>query len=107
MNCSEMDKYIPLFIDDKLAGDELGEFLKHIDECSSCLEEMETSFLVKEAIVRLENGGSFDLYSELVDKIKVMKQCYSMHVTVDMIRRSILVLASLSILSLLVWMAIM
>ncbi|MCR5734253.1 MAG: zf-HC2 domain-containing protein [Lachnospiraceae bacterium] len=106
MNCNEMDKYIPLFIEDELTGDELGHFLNHIDSCKVCYDEMETSYLIKESLIRLEEGDSFDLHSELLEKIKTMKRCYFFHESIALVRRVLLILAGFSVVSLIVYLYI-
>ncbi len=71
MTCQESEQYIQEFVDDTLAGDELEAFLWHINNCKACYNEMETSYLLKEALTRLEDGTSFDLHSELKEKISL------------------------------------
>ncbi|MCR5108441.1 MAG: zf-HC2 domain-containing protein [Lachnospiraceae bacterium] len=101
IDCKHMDRYIPLFLEDKLTGDELELFLRHIDSCSYCYDEMETSYLVKEAIIRLdEEEGSYDLYSELNKKIEAMRKCCYVHEILELARRVILILSGFSVLSL-------
>jgi len=95
MNCQESEQLIQDFIDDRLAGDELEAFLYHIGRCSSCFDEMETSFLLKEALARLEDGTSFDLHSELKEKIALMEKCVRFRNRLAVVRRVVLTVAGL------------
>lgn len=65
MNCKEVEKMIPLFLEDELDTEDLREFLEHIEKCSECKEELSIQFLVSEGLSRLESGNAFDLQREL------------------------------------------
>lgn len=65
MNCKEVEKLIPLFLEDDLDTEELREFMEHIGKCSECEEELSIQFLVEEGMARLETGSVFDLQNEL------------------------------------------
>ena len=54
MQCKDAEQLIQNFINDDLTGEPLANFVRHIDHCHSCYEEMETSYLLKEALSRLE-----------------------------------------------------
>ena len=65
MDCKQVEKMIPQFLDDDLTTEELREFMEHIENCTDCKEELTIEFLVSEGLVRLENGAVFDLQKEL------------------------------------------
>ena len=65
MTCKEVEKTIPLFLEDDLDTDDLREFLEHIEQCKECEEELSIQFLVLEGLSRLEAGNVFDLKNEL------------------------------------------
>jgi hypothetical protein len=65
MDCKEFEKMIPDFINRKLDYFQLKSFIRHLDNCDSCKEELVIQFLVSEGIQRLEDGEAFDLQSEL------------------------------------------
>lgn len=69
MDCKEVKRAIPLFLADELEGKELKEFVKHLKECSDCMEETTIQFLATEGLNRLEEGTTFDLDKELKDKL--------------------------------------
>jgi hypothetical protein len=97
MTCQESEQYIQDFVDDRLTGDALEAFLWHINTCKTCFDEMETSFLLKEALARLEDGTSFDLHSELKEKISLTEQYIRWHNRGAVVRRLILTVAGLMV----------
>jgi len=97
MKCQEAEQNIQAFIDDELTGEPLANFVKHIDNCHSCYEEMETSYLLKEALSRLENGETFDLRGELQAKMNNMRECLEIHSALTLFRRSISICAGISL----------
>ncbi len=70
MNCKEIEKIIPRFIDKECSAKEEEMILEHIAHCSECKEELTIQFLLKEGINRLENGESFNLNTELAKRLK-------------------------------------
>lgn len=69
MNCKEAEKTIPSFLNDELDGDDLADFLEHIEECSECKEELSIQFLVSEGLEQLEQGNNFNLQEALVETL--------------------------------------
>ncbi|MCR5508601.1 MAG: zf-HC2 domain-containing protein [Lachnospiraceae bacterium] len=98
MKCQDTEKYINLFIDDKLTGIRLKEYIEHIEGCDSCFDEMETNYLLKGALLRLEEEGSYDLHGELITKIRNTKKCLEVHEMVTMLRRVALICAGIALL---------
>ncbi|MCR5789991.1 MAG: hypothetical protein K6G83_08890 [Lachnospiraceae bacterium] len=94
MNCQDMNQYIPQFIDDRLAGEKLAPFLYHLKSCGSCYEEMETSYLVAEALSRLEDGEAFNIHEELLQKIRAYEKCVSLYNVFTLTRRFTLLTAA-------------
>ena len=70
MTCKEVEKTIPLFLEDDLDTDDLREFLEHIEQCKECEEELSIQFLVAEGMQHLEEGNAFDLQSELEQRLE-------------------------------------
>ncbi|MGN0330342.1 MAG: zf-HC2 domain-containing protein [Kineothrix sp.] len=65
MDCKEVNKMIPDFLENKLNHRELRRFMEHISKCGECKEELSIQFLVLEGMARLESGSTFDLQYEL------------------------------------------
>lgn len=70
MNCKRCIKSIPKFLDDELDIDSLREFIEHVEECEECKEELTIEFLVREGLINLEEGKSFDLNKELKARLE-------------------------------------
>lgn len=65
MECKEIEKWIPLFLEDGLDTEDLRTFMDHVTGCDSCMEELSIQFLVTEGMSRLNTGNVFDLQNEL------------------------------------------
>ena len=76
MECRECQRWIQPYIEKELNDRELGEFLKHIEFCDHCYEELETFFMINRAVAFLDQGeeNNFDLRSLLRNDIKEQKQ---------------------------------
>ncbi|MBQ7563530.1 MAG: zf-HC2 domain-containing protein [Lachnospiraceae bacterium] len=103
MKCEDINRYIPAFIEDRLVGTELSSFLSHVRDCPSCYEEMETSFLISESLSRLEDGGSFDIHSELISKLENYENCVNFHNSLTLFRRVVLIIAGFCSAACFVW----
>ena len=68
MNCQTAESMVSRYIEHSLSVYELEEFLEHVEECSSCYDELETYFIVHEAMHQLdaENGDSILDFRELL-----------------------------------------
>lgn len=91
MNCKETEKYIAKFINDSLDEDEMDAFIKHVEKCAACKEELTIQYLVSIGMNRLEEGGTFDLRGELDNKlfknaakIKFHRQKYSVYFALEL-----------------------
>lgn len=71
MDCKDVQKMIPLFLNRELKGKMLIQFLGHIDGCEECKEELTIQYLASEGIARLEEGKTFDLDRELTEYIEI------------------------------------
>lgn len=65
MDCKEVQRNITAFLEEELHGKSAETFLDHISQCTECKEELSIQYLVREGMVRLEEGGSFDLSKDL------------------------------------------
>ncbi len=97
MQCRDMERYINLFIEDKLTGIRMRQFIEHIEKCDNCFNEMEINYLLKEALLRLEDDGSYDLHGALMEKIKNTKHCVEVHEIITMCRRMTLLAAGVAL----------
>ena len=70
IECRTAESMVTKYINHSLSVDELEEFLDHISHCSSCYDELETYFIVHEAIQQLdepEDGSVLD-FRKLLDQ---------------------------------------
>lgn len=79
IDCRASEQMMNDFVESKLVGEHLWQFLTHVERCPECFEELETRYLISEALSRLENGESIDLRSELKNKIKGAKRAMYLH----------------------------
>ena len=73
IDCRVAETMVTHYINHSLSVDELEEFLDHIEHCSSCYDELETYFIVHEAIQQLdesEDGSVLDFRKLLEQDIR-------------------------------------
>ncbi len=72
MDCERVQELIAPFVNGKLNTEETEEFLRHIDTCSECKEELEVSYSLMTAMKQLDEGTdlSDNYIQELNDKIE-------------------------------------
>ena len=58
MDCQTAEGMVSSYIEHKLPVNELEEFLDHVQNCSSCYDELETYFIVHEAMQQLDDNDS-------------------------------------------------
>ena len=79
IDCATCEQHMNSFIDNKLVGEMLWQFLTHVEKCPECFEELEIRYLIAEALGRLENGETTHLRNELAQKIRVTKRAMYFH----------------------------
>ena len=79
IDCRTCEQHMNPFIENRLVGEMLWQFLTHVEKCPECFEELEIRYLIAEALGRLENGESIDLKNELSEKIRVTKRAMYFH----------------------------
>lgn len=65
MNCKEVERLIPFYLNGELNERDTKEFLAHIKTCESCYEEMEIIYMASTGLERLESGSSIDINKEM------------------------------------------
>lgn len=70
IDCRVAETMVTHYINHSLSVDELEEFLDHIEHCSSCYDELETYFIVHEAIQQLDESED----GSVLDFRKLLKQ---------------------------------
>lgn len=70
LTCKETEKMVMPYINEQLGEEELEAFLKHIDGCPSCREELEIYYTVSLGLKQLDSGaGGYDIAGELEDSL--------------------------------------
>ena len=70
MDCRTAESMVTRFIDHSLSMNELEGFLDHIEHCPSCYDELETYFIVHEAMQQLDE----DKDGKVLDFKKLLEQ---------------------------------
>lgn len=65
MDCKEIERMIPQYLNGQLDEKSTKAYLKHIKKCESCYEEMEISYMATIGLERLESGASIDIEKEI------------------------------------------
>lgn len=76
MTCLEAQALITPFINDKLECAQLEEFIKHVQECPDCMEELEVYYALLTAMKQLDEDDdlSTDFKKELHNKLKYSEE---------------------------------
>ena len=75
MKCKHAQSLISRYLADQLGPGELEEFIRHVEACPECYEELETYFMLNRALKFLdeENGISYNLKSLLSRDLRAKK----------------------------------
>lgn len=92
-DCRTSEQCMNAFINNELTDYELYCFLNHVIKCASCYEELETSYLLSEALSRLEAGETIDLEYELKQKVQNSRIALKIHRFIGNIYRSVEVIS--------------
>ena len=66
MTCREAERLVMPYINGSITDGELKEFLKHIETCEECREELEIYFTVDVGIRQLDQGtGTYNIKGAL------------------------------------------
>lgn len=76
MNCVEARRMVVPYVKGELSDEELELFLKHVDQCKECMEELDIYFTFYQAM-DLEDGGEqrgFDFKQRLEESISASRR---------------------------------
>ena len=75
MTCREAQRLVTPYINKEISDDDLAEFLKHIDSCEECREELEIYFMVDVGIRQLDEGtGTYNIKGALEAALEISRQ---------------------------------
>ena len=106
MDCGKFEKMIPAFLNDALEYKDLKRFLKHVDTCSACKEELTIQVLVSEGMARLEEGSAFDLQKELDRRIEEAQKHIRFHRMLMYANITLLTAALLAVITAVIFFAV-
>ena len=75
MTCRDAQRLVTPYINGSITDQELEEFLKHIDSCPDCREELEIYFTVDVGIRQLDEGtGTYNIKGALETALALSRQ---------------------------------
>ena len=70
MTCREAERLVMPYINGSITDEELKEFLKHIETCEDCREELEIHYMVDVGLKKLDEAdGTYDIVGDLKRKV--------------------------------------
>ena len=75
MTCREAERLVMPYINGSITDGELKDFLKHIETCEECREELEIYFTVDVGIRQLDQGtGTYNIKGALETALELSRQ---------------------------------
>lgn len=107
MNCKDIDKMIPAFLNKELSGRELNDFMEHISKCPECKEELSIQFLVLEGMASLQDGSTFDLQKKLDKQLEEARRKLKIRKGIHFLVYGLEILAIITMISIIVLIMIL
>lgn len=73
MNCSDARKKIIPYIKNQLSMNDILNFIRHIEECSDCKDELEIYYILEHGLSDEEEEVSFDFTKSLNEQLEKEK----------------------------------
>lgn len=70
MNCNDARKNIIPYINEQLHMDDTLQFIKHVNECSECKDELEIYYILEHGLSDREEDVSFDFQKSLNEQLE-------------------------------------
>lgn len=106
MDCSDFKKCIAAFAKQELKPKQAAECLKHVQECSSCMDELEIYFIVEHVKEETAYDGPFvikdivnNCLSSVQNRIKKAKRRNSLKRAVKLLINLLIILAIIAIIT--------
>lgn len=95
MNCIEARRMVTPFVKKELSDKEMEQFLKHIESCSDCMDELDIYFTMYRALDSLDSGAhhEFNFKKMLENDIRAAKHGIARRKALRNIRWFLLILA--------------
>lgn len=87
MDCRTAQSLINAYIQNELKIEQLEQFLKHVEHCPSCYDELEANFIVRYALRMLDDDdpGCFDMSHLMEEDIARKRRKVKIFLTVERI----------------------
>ena len=79
IDCKQIEKYIPIYLENKLSAVKTRQLLEHIRGCKACKEELTIQYMVSEGLNQAEENNDYDLVSGLENRNKEAMQQVTAH----------------------------
>lgn len=100
MNCMEARRMVTPFINKELSDKETEQFLKHIEHCSDCMDELDIYFTVYRALDTLDSGShqEYNFRKMMQEEIRAAKRRVLVRKVSRGLRGAVIVLAEILLL---------
>lgn len=97
MKCIEARRMVTPFVKKELSDKEIEQFLKHIEQCEDCKDELDIYFTMYKAIELLDSGAhqEFDFKKKLEEELRASRRMITVHHTTRIVRSAAVLLAEL------------
>ena len=107
MNCREFEGDIPSFIAGELPDEKYDSFIKHLNQCNECKEELEILYLVHNTINSDEaDDFSFNLKEKLNAHMKNMEDMVYKRYKYNFFKNSVIIMAEAAAYGIAAWFII-
>ncbi len=81
MKCVEAKRLINRFVEKKLSYDELEQFLRHVEQCGDCMDELDIYYTMHKAFDMLDTGShqNYNFKKMLDDELHAARRAVLVH----------------------------
>lgn len=99
MTCMEAEKLVIPYINDRLSGCQLEDFVEHIKTCENCREELEIHYMVDVGLKKLDQGeGTFDILGDMKEKLSDSEHRLNRYLAFQILRYAVGTLSGAAVL---------
>ena len=88
MNCKEIEKMIPAFLEDELDTEDLHDFIEHIEKCKEIAESKKYKLQFKRAVAGGNDAGAIHSARGGVRTLAISMPCRYLHSQLSLISKS-------------------
>lgn len=101
MNCRKAQGLIDSYINETISTEDLSQYLRHVEHCPSCYDDLETNFIVFNALHRLDDDvdGNFDMHDLLQKDLRHKHHIVRRRTLLRVILTTLVVLATAAVLT--------